>query len=76
MTLFKKFISYYRPYLFLFYMDLFCALVVSVIDLSFPLILNTLNKGIFLGEADDIIGMIGYVGVALHVKYGIRYYAK
>lgn len=76
MTLFKKFISYYRPYLFLFYMDLFCALVVSVIDLSFPLILNTLNKGIFLGEADDIIGMIGYVGVALLVMYGIRYFAQ
>lgn len=76
MPMLRKFISYYKPYLFLFYMDLFCALIVSVIDLSFPLILNTLNKGLFLGEADSIVGMIGYVGAILLVMYGIRYFAQ
>lgn len=76
MHLFKKFISYYRPYRFLFYFDLFCALIVSVIDLAFPLILNTLNRGLFLGEAENIIKMIGYIGIILLVMYTVRYFAQ
>ncbi|MEA4933987.1 MAG: ABC transporter ATP-binding protein, partial [Lawsonibacter sp.] len=76
MQLFKKFIFYYKPYRFLFYMDLFCALIVSVIDLSFPLILNILNRGLFLREAENIIRMIGYVGLALLVMYVVRYFAQ
>ncbi len=76
MQLFKKFVSYYRPYRFLFYFDLFCALIVSLIDLSFPLILNTLNRGLFLGEAQNIIRMIGYIGLALLAMYVVRYFAQ
>ncbi len=76
MQLFKKFVSYYRPYRFLFYFDLFCALIVSLIDLSFPLILNTLNRGLFLGEAQNIIRMMGYIGLALLAMYGVRYFAQ
>lgn len=76
MRLFHKFIKYYKPYRFLFYMDLFCALIVSAIDLSFPLILNMLNRGVFLGEAEDIIKIIGYVGVILLLMYIARYFAQ
>ncbi len=76
MRTFKKFISYYKPYRFLFYMDLFCALVVSIIDLSFPLILNTMTKGIFLGEAEEIFRVIGYVGLGMLGMYAIRYFAQ
>ena len=36
MKLFKKFIRYYRPYRKVFYLDMVCALVISVIDLAFP----------------------------------------
>jgi len=75
MNLFKKFVSYYKPYRFLFYMDLFCALVVSLIDLSFPLILNILNRGLFLGESENIIKTIGFVGAALIAIYVVRYFA-
>ncbi|WP_312060322.1 ABC transporter ATP-binding protein [Anaerotignum sp.] len=76
MKLFRKFIKYYKPHRFLFYMDLFCALIVSTIDLSFPLILNILNRGIFLGEGDKIIRIIGYVGILLLVMYVVRYFAQ
>ncbi len=76
MRIFKKFASYYKPYRFLFYMDLFCALVVSVIDLSFPLILKTLVDGLFRGEAGYIFRVIGYIGVALLVMYVVRYFAQ
>lgn len=76
MELFQKFSKYYRPYRFLFYMDLFCALIVSAIDLSFPLILNILNRGVFLGDGENIIKIIGYVGVLLLVMYVVRYFAQ
>lgn len=76
MQLFKRFISYYKPYRFLFYFDLFCALIVSVIDLSFPLILNILNRGLFLGEAENIIKVIGYIGLVLLTMYVVRYFAQ
>ncbi len=76
MELFKKFTKYYKPYRFLFYMDLLCALVVSVVDLSFPLILNILNRGIFLGEAENILKTIGFVGVGLILMYALRYFAQ
>ncbi len=72
----KKFISYYKPYQFLFYFDLFCALVVSAIDLSFPLLLNILSRGLFLGESQNILRTIGYVGVGMLVVYAIKYFAQ
>lgn len=76
MKLFQKFTKYYKPYRFLFYMDLFCALIVSAIDLSFPLILNILNRGVFLGEGQNIIKTIGIVGVLLLCMYVVRYFAQ
>lgn len=76
MRLFQKFTKYYKPYRFLFYMDLFCALIVSAIDLSFPLILNILNRGVFLGEGQNIIKTIGFVGVLLLCMYVVRYFAQ
>ena len=36
MNTLKKFISYYRPYRAVFYFDLFCAAVISVVDLAYP----------------------------------------
>ena len=36
----KKFASYYKPYIGLFVMDLFCALLVAAVDLVYPLLSN------------------------------------
>lgn len=33
----KRFFSYYRPYKRLFYIDFFCAVLVGVLELGFPL---------------------------------------
>ena len=40
MSTFKRFLQYYKPYKRIFFMDLFCALVMCIVDLSFPLILS------------------------------------
>ncbi|PIE98872.1 MAG: thiamine ABC transporter permease [Treponema sp.] len=42
--LFKKFIGYYKPYKFLFFTDLLCAVLVASIDLVFPQILRYLMR--------------------------------
>ena len=73
MKIFKKFITYYKPYKFLFFMDMFCALIVSLIDISFPVILNYLLKNFFTKDKQFIINSIAYIGIALIVMYIIKY---
>ncbi len=34
----KRFVAYYKPYMGLFILDLFCALIIAVVDLVYPLI--------------------------------------
>ncbi|MFD2831507.1 ABC transporter ATP-binding protein [Corticicoccus populi] len=36
----KRFFSYYAPYKLLFFVDFFCAVVVGLLELAFPLIVN------------------------------------
>ena len=73
MSLFKKFIKYYKPYKTLFFIDMFCALIVSAIDLTFPQILNFLTKGVFTGSSSEIIRVLWIIGVSLLVMYLVRY---
>ena len=39
-----KFAAYYKPYKFLFFFDLFCALLVSAVDLVFPQVIRYLTR--------------------------------
>ena len=41
---FLKFAAYYKPYKFLFFFDLFCALLVSAVDLVFPQVIRYLTR--------------------------------
>lgn len=75
-TMLKKFLKYYKPYKFLFFTDMFCALMVSIIDLSFPLILSYLSKYFFTKSRDVIIHGIFYIGIALVVLYIIKYFCQ
>ncbi len=73
MSIYKKFIQYYKPYQRLFYFDLFCALVVSMIDLVFPQILSVLTHGVFTRDANQIMNVLGIIGVGMLVMYSVRY---
>ena len=44
MSTIKKFIKYYAPYKGVFFFDLFCAAVISIVDLMYPQILRTSDK--------------------------------
>ncbi|MBV4415419.1 ABC transporter ATP-binding protein/permease [Clostridium tyrobutyricum] len=76
MSILKKFIQYYRPYKFLFYMDLFCALIVSLVDLSFPLILTYLSRTVFTMDKHIILHLIPYIGIILIAIYVVKYFCQ
>jgi len=73
MSVFAKFVQYYKPYRWLFYSDLLCALIVSAIDLAFPQILYFLTHSIFTRDTTEIMNAIGFVGVGMIAMCGIRY---
>ncbi|BDF58091.1 thiamine ABC transporter permease [Christensenellaceae bacterium] len=73
MSIFKSFVSYYKPYRKMFYFDLFCALVVSLVDLAFPQILNFLTDGLYTQNADVILRSLWIVAIALIAMYIVRY---
>ncbi|MFL0248872.1 ABC transporter ATP-binding protein [Clostridium neuense] len=76
MKVWKKFIKYYEPYRFLFFADMFCALVVSLIDLSFPVILNYLVKHFFIMDKIYIMKTITYIGIGLLIMYVVKYFCQ
>ncbi|MBD9216144.1 MAG: hypothetical protein EGQ23_04030 [Solobacterium sp.] len=51
MSTFKRFLQYYKPYKGIFFMDLFCALIMCIVDLAFPLILSYCTGKFFLTVA-------------------------
>lgn len=77
MKIFKKFISYYGPYKVLFFADMFCALILSAIDLVFPLIVRYLLNDVYvLKDGNKIIKYVLYVGIALLIMYIVRYFCQ
>lgn len=73
MSLLRKFISYYRPYRAIFYFDMFCALVLSAIDVSFPQILRSLTNGLFTKDPQAILSHLTIIAIGLLALYLIRF---
>ena len=72
MSTFKRFLKYYKPYKGIFFMDLFCALIMCIVDLSFPLILSYCTGQFFLNSSNEILKGIIVLGIGLLVMYVIR----
>lgn len=73
MSVFKKFVQYYKPYRAIFYFDIFCALLLSVIDISFPQILRLLTQDLFSRSPEVILSRLGLLAGGLLVMYLVRY---
>ncbi|HVF25874.1 MAG TPA: ABC transporter ATP-binding protein [Anaerolineales bacterium] len=58
----KKFVSYYRPYLRLFFADMVCALVVSATALALPLCASYITKNILGSDMPEVLSQIYRVG--------------
>lgn len=52
--------------------DLICATIVSLVDISFPQILNILNKSLFTMDPTVILHTIGFVAIGLIIMYLIK----
>mgnify|MGYP000746137896 CR=1 FL=1 len=68
----KKFIPYYSPYKVVFFLDLICAAVISLIDLAYPQILRIMTKTIFAGSSSVILKALLPIGLAMLVMYIIQ----
>lgn len=73
-----RFISYYKPYKGLFFLDMFCAFTAAGVDLLFPVLVKyLLEKGLNaeLSVAFDIIIKIGVLMLAIQIlKYFCQYF--
>ncbi len=65
MSLIRKFIPYYKPYIGVFLLDLLCASVLSVIDLAFPQFLRILRQTLFLEEPGVILKRLWVIALLL-----------
>ena len=76
----KRFIQYYAPYKKVFFLDLICAAVISLVDLAFPQILRTLTKTLFTESSDVILWALLPITLVLLVMYmiqtGCKYYVS
>ncbi|MCR5688567.1 MAG: ABC transporter ATP-binding protein/permease [Lachnospiraceae bacterium] len=72
MKLIRKFIPYYKPYIGVFLLDLFCATLLSLIDLAFPQFLRVLRGTLFLKSSQEILSKLGIVAAALILMYVVR----
>jgi ATP-binding cassette subfamily B protein len=72
----SKFISYYKPYKGMFFMDMFCALTLSGIDLAFPVLVRFLLNDVYTSNKAQIVKYVALVGVALLVMYVIKYFCQ
>ena len=72
----KKFIQYYAPYKAVFFLDLICAAIISLVDLAFPQILRTLTKTIFTEDASRIMSVLLPIGIGLFLMYIVQSFCK
>ena len=74
----RKFIRYYKPYRTVFYLDLLCAMVISLIDLAFPQALRYLTQTLFQGSAERIMRTLPFLAAVFFTAYIVqalcRYY--
>ncbi|MBQ9338925.1 MAG: ABC transporter ATP-binding protein [Paludibacteraceae bacterium] len=76
MELIKRFIPYYKPYLGIFFLDLLCATILSIIDLAFPQFLRILRTTLFLEAPEIIMGRLGIIALLLLLMYSVRTFCR
>lgn len=79
------FVSYYKPYLFLFYFDLFCAFIVAAADVIFPQAVRYLCRAVphiqstvqgTAAQNTEIMKLAMIIAAVLSVLYAAKYFAQ
>lgn len=72
----KKFIHYYKPYKFVFFFDLFCAALISAVDLVYPQFLRSMTNTFFKEDSEKILKVLPWLAAGLFVMYIIQTLCK
>ena len=76
MHTFKKFIQYYSPYKVVFFLDLLCAAMISLIDLAYPQVLRHMTKTLFTKDGATILKALLPIGLILLAAYILQTLCK
>lgn len=68
-TILKKFLSYYKPYYRTLFIDLACALLVSIIGLILPLCIRSITKSLIDDGSREQIYAMGAIMLALVIVH-------
>lgn len=76
MEKFKRFISYYSPYKGMFYLDMFCAFILSGIDLFFPSLVKYMMDEVYNKRPANLLETVLITSAVLLILYIIRYFCQ
>ena len=69
MNTLKKFVKYYGPYKAVFFIDLICAALISIVDLAYPQILRTMVNTLFTRDSNSILRALPLIALGLFAMY-------
>lgn len=72
----KAFINYYKPYKGIFFLDMFCATVLSGIDIFFPVLIQYLMDEVYGKRPGNMLQIILLSSAGLLLLYIIRYFCQ
>lgn len=76
MNTIKKFIHYYVPYKAVFFIDLICAAVISLVDLAYPQILRTMTRTLFTQNQSKILHALPLIAGCIFIMYVVQCLCK
>ena len=76
MNTLKKFIHYYGPYKTVFFIDLLCAAIISLVDLAYPQILRSATRTLFTQDKAIILQALPWIAIGLFMMYVIQSFCK
>ena len=76
MNTLKKFIHYYGPYKTVFFIDLLCAAIISLVALAYPQILRSATKTLFTQDKAIILQALPWIAIGLFMMYVIQSFCK
>ncbi len=77
--MFKRFVSYYKPYKGMFCLDMLASLLISIIGMTYPVLTNTILRKIVPSEEllkDEKVKFIIIYGIVLLLCYLVRMFLR
>ncbi len=72
----RRFIEFYKPYKVIFFVDLICATIISMIDLLYPQILRISTNTLFTKDSKSILSALIPITIALFIMYLLQSICK